>query len=198
MNKTSIIIDSILGVAVIALFVLFFTGKSCNKPAAVAADGEVVAAELPIAYINLDSLLENYTFAQEANEQLMSKQEDAQLKLNTRARNLQNKAAEFQRKLDNNAFLSRERAESEANKLQQEQQELQQLEAKLTQEIMLQNQDLNMQLADSLTNYLKEFNADGRFQMILSNTAKDNVLMAADALDITEEVINGLNARYSK
>lgn len=198
MNKTSIIIDSILGVAIVVLFVLFFTKPCCHKAAPIAADGAVVSAELPIAYINLDSLLENYKFAIEANEQLMSKQEDARLKLNTRARNLQNKAAEFQRKLDNNAFLSRERAEAEANKIQQEQQELQNLEAKLTQEIMLQNQDLNMQLADSLTGFLKEFNADGRFQMILSNTGKDNVLMAADALDITEEVIAGMNARYSK
>ena len=128
----------------------------------------------------------------------MTKQEDARLKLNTRARNLQNKAAEFQRKLDNNAFLSRERAEQEAMKIQKEQQELQELEAKLSQDIAMELQDINLQLADSLTNYLKEYNADGRFQMILSNTGKDNILMAADALDITNDVIEGLNARYSK
>ena len=34
--------------------------------------------------------------------------------------------------------------------------------------------------------------------MILSNTGKDNIIMAADALDITNDVIEGLNARYSK
>lgn len=196
MNKTNLIIETILGVAVVALFVLHFTSKpTCDHP--VAADGSV-AAELPIAYINLDSLLENYQFAIEANDQIMSKQEDARLKLNTRARNLQNKAADFQRKLDNNAFLSRERAEQEAMKIQKEQQELQELEAKLSQDIAMELQDINLQLADSLTNYLKEYNADGRFQMILSNTGKDNVLMAADALDITNDVIEGLNARYSK
>ena len=198
MNKTNLIIETILGVAVVALFVLHFTSKpTCDHPVAAAADGSV-AAELPIAYINLDSLLENYQFAIEANDQIMSKQEDARLKLNTRARNLQNKAADFQRKLDNNAFLSRERAEQEAMKIQKEQQELQELEAKLSQDIAMELQDINLQLADSLTNYLKEYNADGRFQMILSNTGKDNILMAADALDITNDVIEGLNARYSK
>ena len=197
MNKTNLIIETILGVAVVALFVLHFTSKpTCDHPV-VAADGSV-AAELPIAYINLDSLLENYQFAIEANDQIMSKQEDARLKLNTRARNLQNKAADFQRKLDNNAFLSRERAEQEAMKIQKEQQELQELEAKLSQDIAMELQDINLQLADSLTNYLKEYNADGRFQMILSNTGKDSILMAADALDITNDVIEGLNARYSK
>ena len=197
MNKTNFIIELILGVAVVALFVLHFTSKpTCDHPV-VAADGSVVA-ELPVAYINLDSLLENYQFAVDANDQIMTKQEDARLKLNTRARNLQNKAAEFQRKLDNNAFLSRERAEQEAMKIQKEQQELQELEAKLSQDIAMELQDINLQLADSLTNYLKEYNADGRFQMILSNTGKDNILMAADALDITNYVIEGLNARYSK
>ena len=197
MNKTNLIIESILGVAVVALFVLHFTAKPAAPATAPAAEGAVVA-ELPIAYINLDSLLENYTFAIEANDQLMSKQEDARLKLNTRARNLQNKAAEFQRKLDNNAFLSRERAEQEAMKIQKEQQELQELEAKLSQDLALEMQDLNMQLSDSLSNFLKDFNADGRYQMILSNTAKDNVLMSAEALDITNEVIAGMNARYAK
>lgn len=197
MNKTNFIIELILGVAVVALFVLHFTSKpTCDHPV-VAADGSVVA-ELPVAYINLDSLLENYQFAVDANDQIMTKQEDARLKLNTRARNLQNKATEFQRKLDNNAFLSRERAEQEAMKIQKEQQELQELEAKLSQDIAMELQDINLQLADSLTNYLKEYNADGRFQMILSNTGKDNILMAADALDITNDVIEGLNARYSK
>ena len=77
-------------------------------------------------------------------------------------------------------------------------QELQELEAKLTQDIMLENQKLNAQLADSLTNFLKVFNADGRYHVILSNTAKDNVLMANEHYDITDEVITGLNARYKK
>ncbi len=201
MNKLSIIIDSVLCVAVIVLFVLFFTNKqSAPQPVVVNAEGEVVSvqAELPIAYLNLDSLLVNYEFAIEANDKLMSKQEDARLKLNTRARTLQQEVDDFQRKLDNNAFLSRERAESEANKLQRKQQELQELEAKLTQDIMLENQNLNMQLADTLTNFLALYNADGRYKMIISNAGKDNVLMADPALDITADVIEGLNARYKK
>ena len=63
---------------------------------------------------------------------------------------------------------------------------------------MIENQKLNQQLADSLTNFLQIFNADGRYHVILSNTAKDNVLMASEAYDITDEVIEGLNARYNK
>lgn len=197
MNKIQIVVDVVLVAAVVALFAIFFSNNPANDSAelgAVQPSGEV----LPIAYLNVDSLLANYAFAQDAGERLMRKQEDARLKLNTKARSLQNEMADFQRKLDNNAFLSRDRAEKEQQRLIKKQQDLQELEAKLTEDIMSENQTLNMQLADTLTQFLQTFNADGRYQIILSNTAKDNVLMAADQYDITNEVIAGLNKRYKK
>lgn len=195
MNKISIIVDSILAAAVVALFILFFTDK---KAAPVAATVAPVEGNLPVAYLNLDSVLLNYQFAIEANDKLMSKQEDARLKLNTKANTFQREYADFQRKVENNAFLSRERAEAEQNKLIRKQQELQELEAKLTNEILAQNQELNLQLADTLNTFLAEFNKDGRFQIIFANTGKDNVLQAAEGYDITSAVVDGLNARYKK
>lgn len=195
MNKLQLVINIVLVASVAALFVIVFAG---NKPATTEVS-EVSAAEvMPVAYLNVDSLLANYTFAQDASEKLMSKQEDARLKMNTKLRTFQNEVADFQRKLENNAYLSRERAEKDQQKLAKKEQELQELEAKLTQDIMLENQTLNQQLSDSLNNFLKEFNADGRYHVILSNTAKDNVLMANEQYDITDEVVNGLNARYKK
>ena len=195
MNKIQLVINIVLVAAVAALFVIIYSG---NKPAAAETATLDPAEVMPVAYLNVDSLLTNYTFAQEASDQLMSKQEDARVKMNTKLRTFQNEVADFQRKLENNAFLSRERAEKEQQRLAKKEQELQELEAKLTQDIMMENQKLNLQLADSLNNFLKEFNADGRFHIILSNTAKDNVLMANEQYDITEEVINGLNARCKK
>lgn len=199
MNKIQIIIDSVLATAIVALFVLFFTVGHGKK--VVVTDSETPVAmsdNIPVAYLNLDSLLVNYIFAQEAQDKLMSKQEDARLKLNTKARTLQNEMADFQRKLDNNAFLSRERAESEANRLQKKQQELQELEAKLTNDILIENQNLNMQLRDTLDSYLKEYNADGRYQIILANQQNDNILLAGEGYDITDEVVSALNRRYKK
>ena len=194
MNKVQILVNVVLVAAVAALFVLHFSKKECAPSGVAVAPSEV----MPVAYLNVDSLLANYSFAIEASEKLMSKQEDARLKMNTKLRTFQNEVADFQRKLQNNAFLSRERAEKEQQRLAKKEQELQELEAKLTQDIMLENQKLNMQLADSLTNFLQVFNADGRYHVILSNNAKDNVLMAAKQYDITEEVVAGMNARYKK
>lgn len=194
MKKIQIIIDAVLVIAIAALFVLHFTGKPCCPHAAEGA--EAVEGNLPIAFINLDSVLLNYTLAQECGEQLMKKQEDARLKLNTKMRTFQNEYADFQRKVENNAFLSRERAENEANRLQRKQEELQALEEQLTQDILTEQQQLNIRLADSLTNYLNEYNQDGRFHLILSNQGRDNVLTATEGYDITDEIITALNARY--
>mgnify|MGYP003417763039 FL=1 len=194
MNKIQILINVILVAAIAALFVIFYSGKTPATSDPVAAEQTDV---MPVAYLNVDSLLMNYTFAQEASDKLMSKQEDARVKMNTKLRTFQNEVADFQRKLENNAFMSRERAEKEQQRLAKKEQELQELEAKLTQDIMIENQKLNQQLADSLNNFLQIFNADGRYHVILSNTAKDNVLMASEQYDITNEVVNGLNARYN-
>lgn len=196
MNKIQIIIDSVLAAAVVALFVIVFAVRPQAPEAA--APAQVQEGNLPVAYLNLDSLLVNYNFAIDANERLMSKQEDARLKLNTKMRTFQNEYADFQRKVENRAFLSQERAESEANRLQRKQQELEELNEKLQQELLIETQNLNLQLADTLTNFLEEYNADGRFHMIFSNTGKDNILMAGQGYDITADVISALNARYTK
>jgi outer membrane protein len=194
MNKILIAVNVLLVAAVATLFGLVLSGKSTEPVEDIVAETEL----LPIAYVNLDSVLVKYNFAVDANEQLMKKQEDARLKVNTKLRAFQNEVNDFQRKLQNNAFLSLERAEQAQKALAKKEQDIQQLEAKLTQDIMVENQKVNAQLADSLTNYLKIYNADGRYHIILSNAAKDNVLMASEQYDITDQVIEGLNARYKK
>lgn len=195
MNKFQTIINVVLVIAVATLFALFFM----NNKAEVAENQPITDdTTLPVAYLNLDSVMVNYQFAIDANDKLMTQQEDARLKLNTKANTLQREATDFQRKLENNAFLSRERAESEQQKLIRKQQELQELEAKLGNDIMMQTQELNIQLADTLNTFLAEFNKDGKYQIIFANAGKDNILQAAEAYDITTEVIDALNARYQK
>ena len=121
MNKIQICIDVILVAAIAALFVIVF--KPAAKPAAAPAAPVAQEGALPVAFINLDSILQGYTFALEAQDKLMTRQENARLELNQKARTLQNEMADFQRKLENNAFLSRQRAESEQQRILKKQQE---------------------------------------------------------------------------
>ena len=102
MNKVQILVNVVLVAAVAALFVLHFGKKECT-PSEVAAPSEV----MPVAYLNVDSLLANYSFAIEASEKLMSKQEDARLKMNTKLRTFQNEVADFQRKLQKSPSIYR-------------------------------------------------------------------------------------------
>ena len=199
MKNISLVLNAVLILAVIILFILVLGNKKNNTATGeFRANDSTFSNRLPIAYINIDSLLLNYQFAKESNENLMKRQEDSRLDLNIKARQLQAEMAEFQKKLQNNAFLSRERAEQEQGRLMRKEQDLQQLNAKLSQELMDVQQKVSEQLRDSINIFLKEYNKDKKFELILSNTSSDNILIANDAYDITKEVTEALNSRYSK
>lgn len=198
MKNLSLIINAVLAIAVIVLFVLVLN----NKPKAegqkqVAGTSGNTSERLPIAYINVDSLLLNYNFAKEANESLIKKQEDSRLNINTKARQLQSEMSEFQRKLENNAFLSRERAEQEQTRLMKKQQDLQELDGQLTQQLMQVQQKMSEQLRDTINAFLKDYNKDKKYELILSNTSSDNILHAGEAYDITPEITKLLNERFA-
>ena len=208
MNKISIIVESVLGAAIVALFILFFTAKpGAKKP--VSTEVEAAGELIPVAVVNTDSILKHYTLAVEASDKLMAQYEESMVKLDTKAKALQKEAEtfqrnvlDFQRKLEANAFLSRERAESEQAKLQKKeqqlmakQQDLENLRQKLSNDFMNEQAALTQQLQDSVQAFLREYNADGHLHLILN----DAVLMNKVAgYDITDEVIEGLNNRYSK
>ncbi|MEA4936863.1 hypothetical protein SDC9_150280 [bioreactor metagenome] len=199
MKNISLVLNAVLILAVIILFILVLGNKkNTTARGEIRGNDSTYSDRLPIAYINIDSLLLNYQFAKESNESLMKRQEDSRLDLNLKARQLQAEMADFQKKLQNNAFLSRERAEQEQNRLMRKEQDLQQLNAKLSQELMDVQQKVSEQLRDSINIFLKEYNKDKKFELILSNTSSDNILIANEAYDITKEVTEELNKRYSK
>lgn len=208
MNKIQTVINSVLAACVVALFILFFVSKpKASKPAVqeVQAQGEL----MPIAIINTDSILKHYTLAVEASDKLMNRYEESTVKLDTKAKSLQKEyetfqrdVLDFQKKIEANAFLSRERAESEQARLQKKeqqlmakQQDLENLRQKLSADFMAEQNELTQQLQDSVQAYLREYNADGHYHLVLN----DAVLMNKVAgYDITNEVIEALNARYAK
>lgn len=199
MKNISLILNVVLLIAVIVLYVKVFNNNGNGAGSFKYNPGDSTAVgHLPIAYINIDSLLINYTFAKEANESLMKKQENSRLDLNTQARQLQSEMGEFQRKLENNAFLSRERAEKEQNRLLKKEQELQQMNGILTQQLVEAQQKMSEELRDTINSFLKEYNKDKKYEIILSNTASDNIMITNDGYDITLEIIELLNKRYEK
>ena len=150
---------------------------------------------LPIAYVNVDTIITEYSAAIEANDKLMARQESARADLNEKAKRFQADANEFNRKLENNAFLSRERAEQEAQRLQRKQSDLEALEQRLTNELLEEQQKLNLQLREDINAAIKEFNKDGRYHLILVTSAmQETVLYAVEGYDISIEVLEVLES----
>ena len=197
MKNLSLIINVVLAIAVIILFVLFFGIKSnISGNQTVSNKSTYTGGKLSIAYVNVDSLLIHYQFAKEANESLIRKQEDSRLKVNSMKQQLQNEVEDFQRKRDNNAFLSIDRAKQEANRLEKKNQELQELDGNLSRQLMQVQQKMSEQLRDTINKFMKEYNKDRKYQVIFSNTSADNVLYAEKGYDITTEVTKLLNERF--
>jgi outer membrane protein len=186
------------GLAALALIVLFSqcagnsnTSTTNNEKAAPAASGDFT-----MAYVDVDSLLAKYNFCVDLNEAMVKKEENIRLTLNQKAAALEKEQQEFQKKYENNAFISQDRAQQEYNRLMKAQQDLQTLSNKLTTELSNENAKNSLQLRDSINVFLKEYNKNKKYSVILSNTGLDNILYADEAMNITDEVVAGLNARY--
>ena len=156
-----------------------------------------VSGNMKIAYVEIDSLLTKYKFWNDLNELMIQKEENIRTTLNEKAKDLDNDMREFQRKLENNGFVSPERAEQERVRIVQKQQKLQELQEKLTNELQLENQKNSLQLRDSINSFLKIYNKDKGYSLIISNTGFDNLLYADPTFNITNEIVEGLNARYN-
>ena len=145
----------------------------------------------------MDSLLLNYNYSKDLNEIILKKQENSRANITQKARRLQGEMQDFQRKVATNAYLTRERAEQEQQRLLNKQQELQNLDNQLAQELMQEQQKLNEQLRDTVVSQLKAFNLGSGYQVVFSNTVGDNILLAGDSYDITGELLEYLNKNNS-
>ena len=166
--------------------------KMDEQPAA--ADNNA-AGGVKIAYVEVDSLMTQYEFCKEFTLILQKKSNNARNTLNQKGQQLQNAAANFQQKLQNNGFTSREQAESQQAAIQRQQQSLQELQARLENELGKETAKYNEGLRDSLQHFLAAYNKDKKYDLILTKQG-DNILLANKRYDITNDVINGLNKHY--
>ena len=198
-SYTNYLVSGVLAVAVIILFILQFNSNSSSKEengknlSVLLNDSSI---SLPIAFVNVDSLLVNYNFAKDLNESLLRKEESTRATLNQRENQINSAAQEFERKLRNNAFLSQERAEQEQERIMKMNQEYQQLAERLSQEFLLEQQKLNIQMEDTIKVRIEEFNKTRNFEIIFSNISTSTLIYAKDKYDVTKEVVQFLNSKY--
>jgi len=190
MKNLSLILNAVLLVAVGILFYLHF---SAGKPASSAAN--VNGGDLTIAYIKSDSVLKHYEYLKVNKVQLEEKTKQMDQDYRNRAIGLQNEIAAYQRNVSS-MTLGQVRATEED--LGKKQQNLQMYQQSLGQQLMEEEAKLNKQLYDRITVYLKKYGAEKGLQFVFKFDPTSDVLFAGDALDISQDVITGLNAEYQQ
>lgn len=198
MKNISYLISGVLAIAIIVLFILFFTsenGKGSDSPSLTVAGGDSVPL-LPVAYVNIDSLLINYNFSKDENDKLMRKIESSNATVTQRRNNLEKEVAEYYRKAQNGSFLNEDRARQEGERIQKLEANLQQFIQRTQNEIALEQQRVNEQVADSVRMGVEEYNKTANYQIIFSNNGLNNILLARQSYDITQDILKLLNGRY--
>ena len=178
-------------------FVLTFT-QCNNSPKQAETITKVVcdtAHGLKVAYVDIDTLLTSYNLWIDLNEEMIRKEENVRVTLNEKAQDLQNEFEEFERKLNNNGFVSRERAESEQTRILKKRQDFEELQERLSNELAIETNKNNVLFRDSINSFIKQYNKEKGYNVILSRLG-DNILYIDSEMNITQEIIDGLNARY--
>lgn len=171
--------------------------NQANQAAPAATPATTAEAALKVAYVDVDSLLNNYKFSVKLRNDMLRKGENMRMTLSEKGKALQADMDDFRRKVENNVYATRQRAEEEQARILKSQEELARLEQRLVNELSAEDQKNNIALRDSINHFLKEYNKTHGYDLILSKMA-DNILLGNESLDITKEVIDGLNSRYNE
>ncbi len=171
--------------------------NQANQVAPAATPATTAEAALKVAYVDVDSLLNNYKFSVKLRNDMLRKGENMRMTLSEKGKALQADMDDFRRKVENNVYATRQRAEEEQARILKSQEELARLEQRLVNELSAEDQKNNIALRDSINHFLKEYNKTHGYDLILSKMA-DNILLGSESLDITKEVIDGLNSRYKE
>jgi outer membrane protein len=188
----TLIIGSLALLIAIAALVFVFTGSPCCKTTKPTTAN---TGDIRIAWVNTDTILSQYDFVTDVTAELEVYNKNLEDKYTSSAQALQNeynayikKASEYQ--------MTLEQQKKKEEELGQKQQALQQLEAELSQLAMNEKAARNMEVHDSIVNFISRFNKDKNYTYILERSLGSGILWADTTLEITNEVLKGLNEEY--
>lgn len=145
-----------------------------------------------IAYVNVDSLQANYTFWKTEADALTAEQARVESELQRSAQQLQNDYASLQQKAQAGS-LSEAEGKAAQQRLGQMQQSLESRRANLAEQLQQKQLAFSEKLQKNIDDYLKVFNKDNKYDYIMSYSKAGPILYANPSLDITAEVLKGLN-----
>ena len=193
---------SILSAALVAGLLL----SSCNNAAPVATtatQADTAAAAGSIVFFNIDKVVENYDMANDLRsvvETKVTKVNGIQSEIDRRGNKLQKDANDFQNKMDK-GLLTTSVANAQYQKLQQQQGEYQEYVVRKQQEMQEEQQVMLNQIMNAIAEFVQAYNVEKQYALILTTSGDilpAPVVTGSAALDITDEILAGLNAEYVK
>lgn len=179
------------------LFALAVVAGACSSTDKSEKTAELAAAsdgvESKLRFYDPDSVSHNYILIEELNTQVQKALEDYQAEERKQANELQRMGAAIQEKAQNNGYLSEASYNQDVQNFQKKQQQAENYLAGLQKKIAEKTAEQSKMLLDSLNNFLTDFNKDYNFDAILQTTPGNYI---DPKLDITQYIIEGLNARY--
>lgn len=179
--------------------------SSCNKAneAEPVADTQVRTSaskevSYKIAYVQIDTLTSQYQKCRDLEEAFTKKRANAEATINAKGKNFSDQMQEFNRKYQSNQF-TQQQFEAEQARLAKLQQDLQDLQTRLSVSLQEEYQKEFQALTDTIQNFTKSYAKEKGYDFILCKSSGiDNVLYANEAYDVTDEVVKALNKRYTK
>ncbi|MDR2890472.1 MAG: OmpH family outer membrane protein [Alistipes sp.] len=185
-----------LALAVFALTACKNTGTGAGAASTATAAGQTVETVYDIAYITMDSLVTGYDRFTDLSAAFEAKATTVQSDLESRARSLQNSIVDFQDRAQRGLMTSRD-AQAEQTRIETRGQQFEVDRQTRMAELAEEEAVMTNQVMYAITEYVAKFNADLRYKMILTTSGGAPILHADPALDITAEVLKGLNEEYA-
>jgi outer membrane protein len=174
---------------------LSILAASCSKTAPQTSTN--TQAETPaIVYVNSDSLLSKYEYFTSIKDKFEEKSKKAQADLNAKGTAFQREVAQYQQQAS--AMSADQRAATE-DRLARKQQELASYNQNASSALANEEAAENEKLYEKVAAFLKGFAKEKGYKMVLTySKANPTVLFADESLDVTKEVVAGLNEAYAK
>ncbi|MGN1231948.1 MAG: OmpH family outer membrane protein [Candidatus Cryptobacteroides sp.] len=199
MKNTPLILSVIALVAVAVLGIVTITSnKASDNGAAGTEEGASAASRGDIVYFNLDLVINGYDMANDLRSVVETKAQNISDEINRRGNKLQNDVNAFQEKI-NKGLITRSVAEVQGQKLEEQRNAFNEYANQKNQEIAEEQQVMMNNIGDAIKKFLDKYAADKGYAMILAT--QGDILPAPVAagdssLDITEDIIAGLNSEY--
>jgi outer membrane protein len=188
LKNASLILNVILIAAVAFLYYKVFNTAPVATSVSVQPGSGMPANA--IVFINSDTLLADYNFFNDMKDKLEKKQDSIDVFLRQRGAALEKEVTDYQNR---GAGMMPDQRAKEEERLMAKQQNLMEMKQNMVDQLQNEESNMNDSLHNHLTRYLREYNKNKNYLFILGYQRGSGILLANDSLDITKEVLEGLN-----